>query len=140
MITEKFCADRTVIGTVPDISQIGVDLNDIGHRATAGLDLGLQALQRGASLRLEVTGMRNAALGCIGNLPGDIKDCPRFADLDRLRVGGRLVYVFGRVRLELGHISLPNIVGSIAGKARASTGTGQAVQQLSTRDPSEIEI
>src|SRR5882762_8392103 len=47
VLAEELFADRPVIGTVADVGQIGVDLDDIGHRAPAGLDLRLYRLQGG---------------------------------------------------------------------------------------------
>jgi hypothetical protein len=41
---------------------IGVDLNDVGHRAAAGLDLALDCLQQGARLRI----VDRVASGAVG--------------------------------------------------------------------------
>src|SRR6266513_3088905 len=74
LLAKEFLADRPVIGAMADVGQVGVDLDDIRHRAAAGLDLGLQALQGGARPRLEIAGMGRTAIRAIGDLAGDIED------------------------------------------------------------------
>ena len=68
LLSEEFLADRAVIGAMPDVGQVGIDLDDIGHRAAAGLDLRFQALQCGARLRLEIACMRRRRLPAVGDL------------------------------------------------------------------------
>src|SRR6516162_6834922 len=55
LLAEELLADRAVIGAVADVGEIGVDLDDVLHRAAARLDLRLERLQGRARLRLEVT-------------------------------------------------------------------------------------
>src|SRR5207237_9421598 len=80
-----------------------VDLDDIRHRAAAGLDLGLQALQGGARLRLEIAGMGRTAVRAVGDLAGDIKDRLGTRDLDRLRIHRRVPDAFGSIGFDRRH-------------------------------------
>src|SRR5216683_625844 len=71
VLAEDLLADRHQIGAVADVGQIGVDLDDVGDRAAAGLDLRLHCLQTGARLRLEIAGMGDTAIGGVIDLPGE---------------------------------------------------------------------
>src|SRR5262249_29235250 len=84
---EELLADRAVIGAVPDVGQVGVDLDDVGHRAAAGLDLRLQALERGARLRLEIAGMHGVAVRAVSDLAGAIEDRLGTRDLENTSAG-----------------------------------------------------
>src|ERR1700730_4192363 len=72
VLAEELFADRSVIGAVADVGQIGVDLDDIGHRAAPCLDLGLYCLQSGTRLGLEIAGVGNTAVIVIGYLAREI--------------------------------------------------------------------
>jgi hypothetical protein len=54
--------------------QVSIHLDDVGHRAAAGLDLRLQALQRRTRLRLEIAGVHRRPFRAIGDLVGDEED------------------------------------------------------------------
>src|ERR1051326_8974057 len=94
LLAKKLLADRPVIGAIADVGEIGVDLDDVRHRAAPGLDLRLEALQSGARLRLEIAGMGGIAIRAIGDLAGDIKDRLGTRDLDRLRIYRRRPHAF----------------------------------------------
>src|SRR5881394_808517 len=103
LLAEEFFADRPVIGAMADVGQVGVDLDDIRHRAAAGLDLRLEALQGGARLRLEIAGVDGIAVRAIGDLAGDIKDRLGTRDLDRLRIHRRVPDAFGSIGFDRRH-------------------------------------
>src|SRR5438477_5105446 len=103
LLAEEFFADRPVIGAMADVGQVGVDLDDIRHRAAAGLDLRLQALQGGARLRLEIAGMGGSAVPTVGDLAGDVEDRLRARDLDRLRIHRRVPDIAGSIGFDRGH-------------------------------------
>src|SRR5579862_7058971 len=120
LLAEECLADRAVIGAVADVGQIGVDLDDIRHRAAAGLDLRLQALQGGPRLRLEIAGMSGAALGGVGDLTGDIEQRLPARNLDRLRVGRRVVDALRRIEFDLGHVIPPPVPSPFIAEPRGS--------------------
>src|SRR5690242_17438947 len=103
LLAKELLADRPVIGAVADVGQIGVDLDDVRHRAAPGLDLRLKALQSGARLRLEIAGMGGIAIRAIGDLAGDIKDRLGARDLDRLRIYRRVPDAFGSIGFDRRH-------------------------------------
>src|SRR5437588_6761181 len=90
LLAEELLADRAKIGAVADVGQVGIDLDDVGHRAAAGLDLGLQGLQGGAGLGLEIAGVLRGAVRPIGDLAGDVEDRLDARYLDRLGIERRV--------------------------------------------------
>ena len=60
---------------MPDVGQVGIYLDDIGHRAAAGL-----------GLRLEIACMRRSPFLAIGDLAGDEEDRLGAGHLDCLRI------------------------------------------------------
>ena len=80
-----------------------VALGVLPATASAGLELGLEALQGGPRLRLEIAGVRGVAVRPIGDLPGDIEDGLRAGHLDRLGIGRRIVDALCGIGLDRGH-------------------------------------
>ena len=86
-----------------DIGEIGVDFDDIGHRAAAGLDLGLERLQSRSRLRLEVAGVGDIPIVVIGHLARDEEGGLGAARFDRLRIGRRIPHPARGILLDLSH-------------------------------------
>src|SRR5262249_11630720 len=124
VLAEELLADRPVISAVADVGQIGVDLDDVAHRAAAGLDLCLHRLQRGTRLRLEVARVGHTAIVVVGHLAREVEDRLGAGHLDGLRIGRRVPNLARGVLLDLWHeVSLISngAAGSISpsGRARA---------------------
>jgi hypothetical protein len=56
---------------MPDIDEEGGELDNIGKRAAAGLNLGLQGGEGGAGLRRKIAGMPGLAFRVVVDLAGD---------------------------------------------------------------------
>src|ERR1700730_10748875 len=80
-----------------------MNLDDAGHRPSAGLTRRLQGLQCGARLRLEVAGVRRVAVRAVGDLSGDVEDRLRARYLDRLGIHRRVPDTTGSIGFDRGH-------------------------------------
>src|ERR1700687_5534018 len=103
LLAEELLADRTQVGAIADVGEVGVDLDDVVHRAAARLDLGLDRLEDGASLRPEVPAVRGPALVVVADLAREVENGLGSGDLHGLRVGRRIPDTLGGVALDLDH-------------------------------------
>src|ERR1700730_19468783 len=103
LLAEELLADRSQVGAMADVGEVGVDLDDVVHRAAARLDLGLDRLEDGAGLRLEVPAVRGPALVVVAALAREVENGLGSGDLHGLRVGRRIPDTLGGVALDLDH-------------------------------------
>jgi len=106
---EELLSDRDQILPVPDVGEVGGQLDDIAQRRAARLDLRLQRPVDLAGLRCEVTAMGRRAVLVESDLPGDEQEGLRVAHLHPLGVGRRVVHAACGVPLDPGHVVLSSV-------------------------------
>src|SRR5260370_6964898 len=85
LLAEELFADRAQVGAMTDVGEVGVDLDDVVHRPAARLDLGLDRLEDGAGLSLQVAAMSGPALVVVGDLAREVNNGLPPAALPALR-------------------------------------------------------
>src|SRR5581483_2084413 len=139
-LAEELLADCGQLGAVPDVDEEGGELDDVGERAAARFDLGLQGAERRARLGGEIARMPGLALLVVVDLARDEQDGLRAADLDGLAVGGWVEHALGCDLFDLcchGELSFTVWVQMPAGgRSRGSGGARPPARARATSWPS----
>src|SRR5712692_4937235 len=106
LLAEELFAHLDQVLPMPDVGQVGVDLDDTGHGAAARFHLGFDRAKDFPRLSGEVPAVSGLALAVVGDLPRDEENALGARDFDALRVRGWVEHAGGAVPLDLCHVNL----------------------------------